>query len=679
MGSFTKIVSLLLLPICAVAQHVPEWGFINVRQADSLLSVLKNTANDSIKMRTCRSLGFYYLEKNNDSSLYFYDQQLEFSKKLNLKIWQADAYSQRGYELTLLGKYPESFESLSEGLKIAGDPANESSNWHISTFSNSDNFQHSRLAVLATVHLHMGYLFGVVNEKEKQNYNYDKAIEIGENIHNGNILSVTYLSICWLHSVDTALIYLRKALTASEESDYRKFQGEILLAMAGVYYYKNNIDSARKYLSLSVRVNQEQNDLKGLMYSYNYVAVAYTQQKNKDSSLYFAKKVLQTASLSSSSDLLLLAYGTMSDAYKLRNDIDSAYKYIILQAKLNDSLKNARIDKLTEFQNFAFNEQLRSKKAEEERTAYQSKIKISALIAGLAVLLLIGIMLFRNNRQKQKANKILQQQKNEVQDTLTKLRSTQAQLIQSEKMASLGELTAGIAHEIQNPLNFVNNFSEVNKELLTELKQEARSGNNNEVISLADAVSANEEKIIHHGKRADAIVKGMLQHSRSSTGVKELTDINALAAEYLRLAYHGWKAKDQEFTALIKTEFDERTGKVNVIPQDIGRVLLNLYNNAFYAVAEKKKSVPTGYEPVVTLSTHRIDDKVEIKVEDNGTGIPQKVRDKIFQPFFTTKPTGVGTGLGLSLSYDIVKAHGGELKVETKEGEGSEFTFVLPV
>jgi len=258
------------------------------------------------------------------------------------------------------------------------------------------------------------------------------------------------------------------------------------------------------------------------------------------------------------------------------------------------------------------------------------------------------------------------------------LQATQSQLIQQEKMASLGELTAGIAHEIQNPLNFVNNFSEVNEELIKELKVEADKGNLEEIKAIANDIAFNSEKINHHGKRADTIVKGMLQHSRSSSGQKELTDINVLADEYLRLAYHGLRAKDKSFNADIKTDFDNSIEKINIIPQDIGRVVLNLINNAFYAVDEKKKLSQNGYEPKVSVSTKKNSGKVEIKVSDNGNGIPQKVLDKIFQPFFTTKPTGQGTGLGLSLSYDIVKAHGGELKVETKEGEGTTFIIKLP-
>ncbi|HEU4859148.1 MAG TPA: ATP-binding protein, partial [Chitinophagaceae bacterium] len=291
----------------------------------------------------------------------------------------------------------------------------------------------------------------------------------------------------------------------------------------------------------------------------------------------------------------------------------------------------------------------------------------------------------------------LKEEKKRAEEALTELQATQKQLIQSEKMASLGELTAGIAHEIQNPLNFVNNFSDVSNELLEEMKQELATGNTQQAIEIVNGVKENLEKILHHGKRADAIVKGMLQHSRSSSGQKELTDINTLAEEYLRLAYHGLRAKDKFFNAKFETNLDPSLGKINVVPQEIGRVILNLINNAFYAVTEKKKSLapsPKGvqekttndYEPMVAVTTKRLGSvlgdrgSVEIRITDNGNGIPQKVLDKIFQPFFTTKPTGQGTGLGLSLSYDIItKGHQGEIKVDTKEGEGTEFTIILPM
>ena len=300
-----------------------------------------------------------------------------------------------------------------------------------------------------------------------------------------------------------------------------------------------------------------------------------------------------------------------------------------------------------------------------------------------------AILLDETIEELEQKRKAIEETNVALQKSLEDLKSTQSQLIQSEKMASLGELTAGIAHEIQNPLNFVNNFSEVNTELIDELKIELATGNTQQAIEIANDIKDNEQKINHHGKRADAIVKGMLQHSRSSSGVKEPTDINALCDEYLRLSYHGLRAKDKSFNANMKTDFDESIGKINIIPQDIGRVVLNLLTNAFYAVNEKKNAKDlegfqnlqglNSYEATVSVSTKKVGDKVFISVKDNGNGIPQKIADKIFQPFFTTKPTGQGTGLGLSLSYDIIKAHRGEIKVETKEAEGSIFIIKLPM
>ena len=305
------------------------------------------------------------------------------------------------------------------------------------------------------------------------------------------------------------------------------------------------------------------------------------------------------------------------------------------------------------------------------------------LLFGLLIVGAVWSFVSYRSRWLKKENRILEEsvahRTSQLKNKIDELKATQSQLIQSEKMASLGELTAGIAHEIQNPLNFVNNFSEVNKELLEELEEEIEKGNYDEVKALAKDVSANEDKIIFHGKRADGIVKGMLQHSRSSTGQKEMTDINTLSDEYLRLAYHGLRAKDKSFNATLNTDFDNSIDKINIVPQDMGRVILNLITNAFYVVKKKKEQNPKGYEPTVSVSTKKQGNMALIKVSDNGNGVPKQVLDKIFQPFFTTKPSGEGTGLGLSLSYDIVKVHGGELTVDTKQGEGTTFTISLPM
>lgn len=312
---------------------------------------------------------------------------------------------------------------------------------------------------------------------------------------------------------------------------------------------------------------------------------------------------------------------------------------------------------------------------------YASKETYFALScqSGLVLIIFFISIVFENIRKK--AFNQVNEQKNTLEKALSELKATQSQLIHSEKMASLGELTAGIAHEIQNPLNFVNNFSEVNSELIGEAQEENNKGNTGGVNIILNYLKENEQKISHHGKRAESIVKSMLLHSLTSSGQKEPTDINALCYKYLRLSYHGFKAKDKTFYAQCKLEADKSVHKIEIVPQDIGRVLLNLINNAFYEVSEKKKLVNNNYSynPEVVVHTKRLEDRVEIRVSDNGKGIPENIKKKIFQPFFTTKPTGQGTGLGLSLSYDIVKAHGGELNVESIEGEGTDFIIAIPL
>jgi signal transduction histidine kinase len=276
--------------------------------------------------------------------------------------------------------------------------------------------------------------------------------------------------------------------------------------------------------------------------------------------------------------------------------------------------------------------------------------------------------------------KELETAKTKVEETLTDLKAAQSQLIQSEKMASLGELTAGVAHEIQNPLNFINNFAEVNMELTEEMSADLTENKIDDALALSSHIAENMQKIVFHGKRADSIVKNMLQHSRKSSGQKEPVDLNALINEYLRLSYHGLRAKDKSFNAAIEANLDASIDKVLLLPQDIGRVLLNLFNNAFYSVMEKKKQLNGTFEPSVNVRTFKSGNFVKIFIHDNGLGIPEKMLDKIFQPFFTTKPTGEGTGLGLSMSFDIIaKGHGGTINVNTKQGEFAEFEISLPI
>jgi signal transduction histidine kinase len=389
-----------------------------------------------------------------------------------------------------------------------------------------------------------------------------------------------------------------------------------------------------------------------------------------DSAIRYAKKGLTAAYTMAYEAGVYKNSKLLAVEYELLN-VQDALNYRKIFDSVNERMYGAK--KVQDLQKTLAEEQQRQQQIQEEQITKENRLEKYGFIAGLAIMLLVAFILYKNNRQKKKANVLLQRQKQKVETTLQDLKSAQSQLIQSEKMASLGELTAGIAHEIQNPLNFVNNFSEVNRELIEELKMknEKLKINDDEVNELLDGIAANEQKINHHGKRADAIVKGMLQHSRTDSGIKEPSDINRLADEYLRLAYQGFRARDKSFNATFNTEFDNDLVKVNIVPQDIGRVILNLINNAFYAVNEKAKlqSALGGYEPLVIVQTKKLNDGIEIVVKDNGNGIPEPIKEKIFQPFFTTKPTGQGTGLGLSLAYDIVKAHGGEIKVESKEGK----------
>jgi signal transduction histidine kinase len=467
----------------------------------------------------------------------------------------------------------------------------------------------------------------------------------------------------------------------------------LALIIASAYSFKAfsqiNTDSLEKAILNSVQKYGKEKDYNS--YYDSSRSFLNNLSGNLDKIMQEVNKSVEAAKSKGDIDKLSGGYHNLSSLDSMRGNYKGAYENYKLYSLYRDSLQKKETEK-KELQSEFEKKQAIAKAEQAKKDAEQKRIKniqyftIAGLAALLVVILIIVFIQWKNNNQKKKANALLQLQKEKVENTLSELKSTQAQLIHAEKMASLGELTAGIAHEIQNPLNFVNNFSEVNKEMITELKEEIDKGNYVEVKTIADDIHQNEEKINHHGKRADAIVKGMLQHSRKNSGQKELTDINALCDEYLRLSYHGLRAKDKSFNAEIKTDFDETLsadeagiGKINIVPQDMGRVLLNLFNNAFYAVSEKQKAEGERYKPVVSVQTKKINGNVEIKVADNGNGIPQNIIDKIFQPFFTTKPTGEGTGLGLSLGYDIIKAHKGEIKVKSEESKGSEFIINLPV
>jgi len=371
----------------------------------------------------------------------------------------------------------------------------------------------------------------------------------------------------------------------------------------------------------------------------------------------------------------------LSECYEKIGSYSKALELYKHSSMIIDSVRSREnIQNATELaMNYEFEKKEQSNKIKQDAKDEVTQARQMALIIGLLLSVILIVGAFIGYYNKKKANALLREQKKEIEDTLTKLKNTQSQLIHAEKMASLGELTAGIAHEIQNPLNFVNNFSEVSNELITEMVEDVENGNTLEFKATAEDLKKNLDKINHHGQRADSIVKGMLLHSRGTTGEKTMTNINNLLDQNVTLAYHGLRANDKEFNITLEKEYDKSLEKINIIPQNISRVLLNIINNACYAANDKKKMSDIDFVPVLNVSTKNLNSKVEIRIRDNGNGIQNEISDKIFQPFFTTKPTGDGTGLGLSLSYDIiVKEHKGEIRFESEEGKFTEFIITLP-
>ncbi len=647
---------------------------------DSLIKEVNMTRNDTNKLILLRTISRSYAEINPDSAYHYGEKALLLSRQLHYKIDEGGAMREMGYAYLNRSNYPRSLQTLLSAIQILEDPSIEQ-NVLVGVFPGDDELLYrrasphlQRLNELAFSHQIMGILYANSNNYEKAWHHNLLAREKAEQSGNVPLISTINLTMnrvyLNLKKTDSALYCIQLAYDQAMKSGFKKYLGSVLLNLGRTYAALGNKTLAIEYYRKSLVASEVQGYYRGMVAGNLILADNFYEAGKNDSSFLYIKDALSVAQNLNAPDLLQRSYTRLTRHYSTTGNSDSTVKYQALIIKINDSLFNDK--QVQEFQNIDFNAQLQQQEIVATKKEYQNRLQKYLMLGGLGVFLFVALMLFRNNKQKQKANLVLEK-------TLFDLKSTQAQLIQSEKMASLGELTTGIAHEIQNPLNFVNNFSEVNRELITELRQELTSGNTVEANTIATSIEANEEKIILHGKRADAIVKSMLQHSRTSTGLKEPTDINSLADEYLKLVYHGLKAKDKTFHANLETYYDESIGDVNIIPQDIGRVLVNLINNAFYALSfAGKNSLEGNYQPTVSVSTKKIGTNVEIRVKDNGPGIAENVREKIFQPFFTTKPTGQGTGLGLSISYDIIKAHGGELKVESTEGQGSSFMLILP-
>ena len=619
---------------------------------DSVKKVLQTQKEDTNKLSTLFFLVNHYIESHADTGVTYSQQALDLAEKLNLKEEILGAEGSLSLCLTIAGNYPLGLDHAFKTLSLAKKLHSSALGWAYSTVSYSYYY-------LGEYNTCLGYT------REAMKIAQPREIAYG-----WRDLALVFHK---LNEPDSAILYAKKAFEIFKSTG----QGNIFNILGDAYAGKGSYDSALFFYHNGISVALNEFIEPELIDNYNSIAEVYKATNNPDSAAWYCKKILSEKIEKRYPIGLLKAANMLADIYGAQNKPDSTLKYLRIALSVKDSLFSR--EKTMAIQNLAFKEKEKQEEIEASKLKYQNRFRLYSLLGGFIALLVIAGILLRNNRNKQKTNMILQHQKEKVETTLQELKSTQAQLIQSEKMASLGELTAGIAHEIQNPLNFVNNFPDVNSELLEELKIEAEKGNLGGVKAIASDLVSNEQKINHHGKRADAIVKGMLQHSRTGSGVKEPSDINRLADEYLRLAYQGFRARDKSFNATFSTEFDNGINKVDIVPQEIGRVILNLINNAFYAVNERAKQGVAGYEPTVIVGTRRLQDRIEISVKDNGSGIASSIKDKIFQPFFTTKPTGQGTGLGLSLAYDIVKAHGGEVKVETKENEGSAFFIILPL
>lgn len=636
-------------------------GQISVDKANDLKMQLADAKIDTVKITIAKKLGSGYRFSNIDSSLVYLDLALKITDEVKSKYAKfsesaiADILSQKGATLLEAGKLPESLEFQYEAFRIA-------------TAANNKEIVATALNRIGNTYMELGDY-----RKAKQHYIEskkmfkligNKGMYFNEISNIGNLYDL-------LKKPDSAIYYQTLAYKEhlKNPTDRMSFTvPEIMFRMGNAYKLNGNRTEALHFYKRGIKESYADNDIRNLTMNNLFLAKFYDELKESDSAVKYARTAIKVGKEVSFRKGIYDASLLLSKLYKKRNQVDSAYNYLAIAMVEKNHLMGP--ERFRELQRIVLEEQELDRIDDAKRSTQRQY----ALVVGLGCIMIIAFVLNRNNRKNKRNNIILE-------NTVTNLKETQSQLIQSEKMASLGELTAGIAHEIQNPLNFVNNFSEVSSELLDEMNEEIEKGDFEEAKAIAADVKSNLEKINHHGKRADSIVKGMLQHSRRSSGIKELIDLNALCDEYLRLSYHGLRAKDKSFNATLKTDFDESIGKINLIPQDFGRVILNLLTNAFYTVNEKKSLVAQEvgkYEPIVSISTKKENEKITITVSDNGNGMPQEIINKVFQPFFTTKPTGQGTGLGLSMSYDIItKGHGGELKVESIENKGTTFSIIL--
>ena len=635
------------------------WGSVLSQNAriDSLKRVLTKSRQDTSRVMTLTRLSTGYSYYSTDTSIKLAQQALRLARRLNFAKGESRALEAISLTMRVNGDFPQALGYALKALAIAQtrhEPAELA--W--------------RINMIGLIYFDMGEPQKALHYFQQAKQIFDVISRIDGIVNGLNNITDAYISLGLL---DSARFVNRQAQQAikliPKDVPRRMALANNSGRLAGL---GGNQTEALGFYQQAISFAVRDNNIRVLSTTQLYIAEVYNQLHQLDSSLHYAQLALANGQRLDFKSNTLKISNFLAQLYTSLHKPDSALHYLELARVANDSLFGVK--KFQQLQLLVLQEQQRQQEQQVAQQAFRSNVKLVSVLAGLIALVLLTFIQYRNNRHKHRVNL-------ELAKSLTDLRTTQAQLIQKEKMASLGELTAGIAHEIQNPLNFVNNFSEVSSELVAELKEEAQAGRTDDVLALADDLEQNLEKITLHGQRASGIVKGMLEHARTTTGKRQPTDLNALCEEYMRLAYHGFRAKDKDFNAELKTNFDPDLGLVEVVPQEMGRVLLNLFNNAFYALNQRRSDTGSNetYKPSVWVSTHQEEGQIVIGVKDNGTGMPESVRQKIFQPFFTTKPTGAGTGLGLSLSYDIVtKGHNGTLAVSSQEGQGTEFSITLP-